>query len=108
MLAGELHEFRHLAAQFTLCGCSDHADAASRAHLDQPFIANDTQGAQHGVRVYAHDSGEVPCGWNAVAWGRVTFCDGAAYLGRDLIVQKGRVASVEVDIQHCAIYISTL
>jgi hypothetical protein len=71
------------------------ADGASAAHFEQAFVAQQPEGAQDGVAVYAEDGGEVACLGDAVAGTRFAVGDRAADLGGDLLVQRGGVGAID-------------
>jgi hypothetical protein len=44
-------------------GCGGDGDAAAAAELEQAFVSEESEGAQHGVGVDAENGGEVFRGW---------------------------------------------
>ena len=62
----------------------DTQDAAAASELEQPFVAEQTQGSEHGVGVDAEDDGEVFGGRQALSGFRLAVCDRAP----DLLPQR--------------------
>lgn len=63
LVAREVHQVGDLVADFALCRCADDADAPSGAHLQESFVAEGAQRAEHRVGVDAHHGCEVSGGW---------------------------------------------
>jgi len=76
LLAGELDEVSCLLDNCALLGSGGDGDAAPSAELEQAFVAEGTESAQHGVRVDAHDGGKISGWWQSFAWFGFTVCDG--------------------------------
>ena len=79
-----------------------------RRNSEQSFVAEEAQGAQHGVGVDAEHGGEVFGGGEAFAGLGFALGDGAADLGGDLLVEVGGVGLVDLDTNHSASDTSTI
>ena len=101
-LAAELDELGCFCEQGAALGCAGDADAVSRAELEESFVAQQPQGAQHGVGVDVHDGCEMARGWEAFTGFGFAVGDRAADLCGDLVVQEGWVVAVDLDIDQCA------
>ena len=106
--AGELDEVSCLLDDCALFGSGGDGDAASSAELEQAFVAEGTEGAQHGVRVDAHDGGKVSGWWQSFAWFGFTVCDGATDCCGGLFEQRHVAVVVELAIANHASYSSTI
>jgi hypothetical protein len=92
------------------CACHDRTPfpracdrgTATAAELEQTFVAQCTQRAQHGIRVDPENGGEVTRGRESLACLRLAFGDRAAELGGDLFVQAEPLAAVYLDMEHSA------
>jgi hypothetical protein len=70
------------------------------AELQQAFLPEDVQRAEHGVLVHAQHRREVLGQGQAVGRGRLAIGDGPADLRGDLVVHRDRAGAVDVDIQR--------
>ena len=62
VLAREPEEILRLGDHGGPFGRADDRDTSAPAKLEQPFVAQDSQGAQDGVAVDAENGGEIPRG----------------------------------------------
>lgn len=76
------------------------------AEFEQSLVAEQSEGAQDGVCVDAHDGGEVAGWWEAFAGFGFAVGDRATDLCGDLVVEERRVVAVDLDIPHGAIHSS--
>ena len=76
-----------------LGGAADGYPAAA-AKLEQAFVSELPEGAQHGVRVDAEYSGEVLRRWQTLSRAGFAVGDRASNLGRDLFMEIGRVIAM--------------
>ena len=95
-----LDKFSRLVKHGAMFGCGGHGHAASAAELQEPLLAKDAEGAQHGVRVHSEDGGEVSSRRESLTGRGFSVRDRAADLGRDLFVEVGGVCLVDLDMQH--------
>ena len=79
-----------------------HADAAAAAELEHAFIAEQSQGAEHGIGVHAQHCGQILGRGEPFTGLGLAVGDGAADLACDLLVEVGGVGLVYLDIQHGA------
>jgi hypothetical protein len=100
--AGEREEFFAADDDGALLGSAAHGDAAAAAKLEEPFVAELSEGAKDGVGVDAEDGGEVFGGWESFAGFGFAVGDCAADLAGDLFVEVEWVVAVELDIPHGA------
>jgi hypothetical protein len=100
VLAGVVDEFAGLLKDGAAFGGTGDGDAAAAAEFEESFVAEQPEGAQHGVGVDVEDGGEVFGGWQAFTGFGFTVGDGAADFGGDLFVEVGGVVFVDLDIQH--------
>jgi len=100
MVAGEVDQFLSLRNHDAALRRADDSDAAATPELEQPFVPEQVQRAQHCVLVHAKDRCEVlgqrqPFSWAGFAIGYRT-----PDLRCNLVVQWDRSRPVNVDIQH--------
>jgi hypothetical protein len=92
--AGEFDEIVDRAQDCTALRCTGDRDAAAAAELEQAFVAQGTKCAKHGVGVDAEHCCHVFGEWEALAWAGFAVGDRAAYLSRDLEVERRRFRRV--------------
>ena len=80
----------------------DDGDAPTASKLEQAFVPQQAERAEHRIRVDVEDGREVLGGRQALARLRLAIRDRAADLTRDLFEEIGGVSSVDVDIEHGA------
>jgi hypothetical protein len=99
---GEADQRLGLLYHCSAVGGAGDRDASAAAELEQALVAKLAQGPEDGVGVDAENGGEVLRGRQALARLGFSVCDRPADLAGDLLVKVGRVASVDLDIQHDA------
>ena len=104
--AGVVEEVSRSFEDCAVLWCAADGDAAAAAEFEEAFVAELAEGAQDGVGVDVENGGEVFGGWESFAGFCFAVGDRAADLTGDLLVQIGRVCSVDLDIQHDAIHTS--
>lgn len=104
--SGEGDEFASARRDRTAIGCASDGDAAAAAELEESFVSERPQGAQHGVCVHADYRRQVLGWWESLAGLGLALGDRATDLGGDLLVQVGWVVSAYLDSEHDASYIS--
>ncbi len=100
--AGEVEEVLGASDDSTALRCAGDGDAVASSKLEQAFVAQHPQGAEHGVGVDAENGREVFAGRKAFSRLRLTLCDRATDLSSDLLVEVGAVGSIDIDIQYGA------
>jgi hypothetical protein len=108
MEASELQKFPYLFNDGSVVGASGHRHASAPTKVEEPFIAQDAQGAQHRVRVHAEHRRQVLGGRQSFAGRRFTGGDGVADLRGHLIVKSDVFRAVDLDIEHGAMHSSTM
>jgi hypothetical protein len=101
--SAELDELGDLVEQRAAFGGAGDADSVTLAEFEETLVAEQSERAEDGVCVDAHDGGQVPGGWQAVAGLGFAVGDRLTDLRSDLLVKERRVVTVDLDIQHCAI-----
>ena len=97
---GELDQIADLADdRASLRGPGDR-DAAAAPELEQAFIAQHVQGAEHRVLVHAEHGGQVSGLRQPLTWPRLALGNGPADLRGYLIMQGQRASAIEIDFQH--------
>ena len=81
---------------------TDDRDAPTASKLEQAFVPQQTECAEHSVRVDVEDGCEVLRGRKALTRLRLAIRVCAKDLTRDLFEEIGGVLSVDVDIEHGA------
>jgi len=98
----ELNELLRALHDCATLGCPEDRDAPTASKLEQAFVPQQTERAEHRIRVDVEDGREVLCGRQARARLRLAIRDRAADLTRYLLEEIGGVSSVDVDIEHGA------
>ncbi len=102
LLPCELEQLRRFRQDHALLRGPGDGDAAPTPELEEAFGAQDTQGAEDGVRVHAEDRCEITGGRKSLAWPCLAFGDRPADGCGDLKVQVARVIAAEFDaLQWC-------
>lgn len=102
VLAGEADEVFGAGDDGAAFGAAGDGDAASAPELEQSLIAEEAQRAEDSVAVDLEDCGEIAGGREALTGRCFAFGDRAADLGRDLLIQLGRLVAVDLDTNHGA------
>ena len=74
---------------------SGHPDTSATTHFHQSLVTQYPKRAQHRVRVHTEFRRQVPRLGNLFARTRFALRDGSPYLCRDLLVEQGRICTVE-------------
>ena len=107
--ASELDQLPHFLHDGAALGCPGHGDSATAAKLEQPFVLQQPQRAQDGVRVDSEHGREVSCRWESLTGLRLSVCDRTPYLGGDLEIEEvGAVLLVHLDTNQCTSNTSSL
>ena len=80
--------------------------ASATAELEQPFVAQEAQGAQNRVRVHPQNGREVMSRRQPFTGCRLSVGDGLSDVRSYLIMEQRGVGSVYSDVQHRAIHSS--
>jgi hypothetical protein len=104
----ELDQFVGLGEHGAFGSCvAGDVDAATASELQQALVAEQSEGAQHGVGIHPQDRREI-AGWGqSFAGARLSVGDRPADLPGDLVVEQSRVGSIDIDLEHRASYDST-
>lgn len=95
MAAPEIDELFDLCNYGSLVWCAGDGDCATAAHLEEAFVAQQSECAQDRVGVHAEHGGEVASLRDAFAGLGFAVADRAADLGGDLLVQQHRIGTVD-------------
>lgn len=88
-------------------GVAGDMDAAAAAEFQKALVAEQSQGAQHGVGVHPQDGREVPGGGQSLTGACLSIGNRPSDLPGDLVMEQSRVGSIYLDLEHCASYDST-
>jgi len=102
LLPGELDELTCPREDGSALGGARHGDAAAPPKLEQPFLAQEPQGAKDRVGVHAQHRGQVAGGWEPLSGVGLAFGNGTTDLRRHLLVQRRLFRPVERDTEHSA------
>jgi len=83
-------------------GRSGDVDAAAAPELEQAFVAQVAECAEHGVRVHTEDGRKIACRRQTFARRRLAVGDRPSNFGGNLPVKLRRVAAVDLDADHGA------
>ncbi len=103
MRAGEAHEVARACDDRSALRRAGNRDAAAAAKLEQAFVTELPECPQHGVGVDAEHGREVAGGRQPLARRGFAVGDGAADLGRDLLVQIGRLIAIGLPHADCSV-----
>jgi len=95
LLARELDQFLEFRRQQSFVGLAGHPDASTPTHFHEALVAQHSKCAQDRVGIHPEFGRQVPRLRDLLARRGLALCDGAAYLGGDLLVKKSRVTAVE-------------
>ena len=95
MLSGDIKEFFHLRGDHTSVRPTGDTDRTTATHLNDPFVAKDTQSAQHGVGVDTEFGGQIFRLRYSFSGTGFAVSDGATNGSGHLFVKERRVASIK-------------
>jgi hypothetical protein len=91
----DLDKLFHLHGECGPIGLACHSNGAAPSHFNDALIAQDAEGAQHGIGIDAKFCREVLRLGDPLAGSRFSVSDGTANRPRDLLVQQRWIAPVE-------------
>ena len=100
MAPGELDELAHARVELALLWRRDDRGAPAAPDLEQSLVPKLPERAKHGVSVHLQHGGQVERGREPLAWAGLSIRDRTPDLGRNLLVQVGRLVSVQLDMKH--------
>ena len=102
LCAGELDQLPHLLHDRSALGGPGDRDSATAPKLEQPFVLQQPQRAQHGIRVHTENGREVTRRRESLTGLRLSVCDRTTYLGGDLEIEEvGAILLVHLDTNQC-------
>jgi hypothetical protein len=100
LVAGELDELAHTCVKLALLWRRDDRDAPTAPDLEQSLVPKLPERAEDGVSVHLQHGGQVERVREPLARAGFSIRDRPANLGRNLLVQIGRLVSVQLDMKH--------
>ena len=100
MATGELYELTHAGVELALFWRRDDRDAPAAPDLEQSLVPKLPKRAEDGVSVHPQHCSEVQRRREPLARAGLSVRDRTSDLGRNLLVQVGRLVSVEIDMKH--------
>jgi hypothetical protein len=95
--AGEHDELSSLLHDRSPFRRARHGDAPPAAEFEDPFVTQQSQRAEDCVGVHPRERQRGPSQGEAVARPRLAVCDRAADIAGNLLVEVGRIRSVDLD-----------
>jgi hypothetical protein len=98
--AGELDQLPHARVDLALLWRRDDRGAPAAPDLEQPLVPKLPERAKDGVSVHLQHRGQVERGREPLAREGLSIRDRTPDLRRNLLVQVGRLVSVQLDMKH--------
>ena len=108
MKSCELEKVSHPLDHRTFANRSGDGHASTAPKIQEPFIAENAQGAKYRIGVHAEHRRQVLGWWEALSGRCFASGNGAPDLACHLIVQGDVFGAVDLDSQHSAIHSSTM